>query len=44
MPQVVGPLRVGFYRGTGPVNECDGYVATATCIVAPGKAKCSGSE
>jgi hypothetical protein len=44
MPQVVGPLRVGFYRGTGPVNECDGHVATATCIVAPGKAKCSGSE
>jgi hypothetical protein len=41
LPQVVGPLRVAFYRGTGPVNECDGNVGTANCIVKPGSAKCS---
>ena len=41
LPQVVGPLRVGVYPGTGPANECDGFVAVANCEVAPGKAKCT---
>ncbi len=41
LPQVVGPLRVAFYRGTGPVNECDGNVGIANCVVKPGAAKCS---
>ena len=43
MAQVIGPLRIGFYRGTGPVNECDGNVGTAACIVKPGEAKCSSA-
>ena len=38
--QVVGPLRIGFYAGTGPVNECDGRVAVASCLVKPGSARC----
>lgn len=41
LPQVTGPLGVGLYRGTGPVNECDGYVGVANCEVGSGKAKCS---
>jgi hypothetical protein len=40
MPQVVGPLRIGLYSGTGPVNECDGRVGVATCLVKPGSARC----
>jgi hypothetical protein len=41
MPQLVGPARVAFYRGTGPVNECDGNVSVVGCVVRPGAAKCS---
>jgi hypothetical protein len=41
MPQLVGPARVAFYRGTGPVNECDGNVGVVDCLVKPGAAKCS---
>jgi hypothetical protein len=41
LPQIVGPIRVGVYAGTGPVNECDGHIDTASCLVAPGKAKCA---
>jgi hypothetical protein len=42
MPQVVGPLRVGIYSNGGPVNECDGYVATTSCLVGAGRADCLG--
>jgi hypothetical protein len=40
----VGPIGVALYRGTGPVNDCDGYVGVANCIH-PGssKAKCSAN-
>jgi hypothetical protein len=41
LPQVVGALRVAFYKGTGPVNDCDGRVAVVNCYVKPGSAKCS---
>jgi len=44
MAQVVGPLRVAVYRGTGPLNECDGRVGTVPCIVKPGKAKCASID
>lgn len=40
LPLVVGPLRVGFYQGTGPVNECDGAVGTVGCRLRPHAAKC----
>jgi hypothetical protein len=41
LPQLVGPLRLAVYDGTGPVNECDGFVGTVNCRTWPGKAKCS---
>ncbi|MGH7787231.1 MAG: hypothetical protein ACRERC_10225 [Candidatus Binatia bacterium] len=40
LPQVVGPLRLGLYSGDGPVNECDGNVATMSCDVRLGAAHC----
>jgi len=40
LAQVVGPLRVGLYAGDGPVNECDGNVATMSCEVRLGAAHC----
>ena len=41
LPPVTGPVRFALYKGTGPVNKCDGYVGEASCAVRPGKAKCS---
>jgi hypothetical protein len=41
LPALVGPLRLGVYRGTGPVNDCDGYIGGASCRTWPTKAKCS---
>jgi hypothetical protein len=41
LPSVTGPVRFALYKGTGPVNECDGYVGEASCAVQSGKAKCS---
>ncbi|HYR96038.1 MAG TPA: hypothetical protein VEM57_04840, partial [Candidatus Binatus sp.] len=42
LPPVTGPIRLAIYRGTGPVNDCDGYVGVADCLVAGvNKAKCS---
>lgn len=32
MPLVVGPIRATIYDGTGPVNECDGWVGDAPCV------------
>jgi hypothetical protein len=29
---VVGPIRATIYDGTGPVNECDGWVGDAPCL------------
>jgi hypothetical protein len=44
LPPVTGPIRVALYRGTGPVNDCDGYVGVANCIrVDTTKPKCSAS-
>ena len=44
LPRLTGPLRVELYRGTGPVNDCDGYVGVANCLGAgTGRAKCSGA-
>jgi hypothetical protein len=31
LPAVVGPLGVAVYNGTGPANECDGWVDNASC-------------
>ena len=31
LPPITGPIRMAIYRGTGPVNDCDGYVGVAAC-------------
>jgi len=31
-PAIVGPIRATIYDGTGPINECDGWVGEAPCI------------
>ncbi len=41
LPPVVGPIRFALYRGAGPVNDCDGRVGEANCLVRPSNAKCS---
>jgi hypothetical protein len=41
LPAVVGPIQVELYRGTGPANECDGFIGDAPCVVGPGSASCS---
>lgn len=42
LPPLTGPIRLAVYRGTGPVNDCDGYIGVADCLLAgPYKAKCS---
>jgi hypothetical protein len=41
LPAIVGPIRAAFYFGTGPVNECDGWVADAPCRASANSAKCA---
>jgi hypothetical protein len=31
-PAIVGPIQATIYDGTGPINECDGWVGEAPCI------------
>jgi hypothetical protein len=40
LPHVTGPVRVTIYDGTEPINECDGWVADASCRVTARGARC----
>jgi hypothetical protein len=39
-PAVVGPIRTTIYDGTGPTNECDGWVGEAPCITRGKSTRC----
>ena len=39
-PAVVGPIRTTIYDGTGPANECDGWVGEAPCITRGKSTRC----
>lgn len=40
LPAVVGPIRATIYDGTGPVNECDGWVGDAPCVTRGKSTRC----
>jgi hypothetical protein len=40
IPNVVGPIRVTTYDGTGPVNECDGWVGDVPCAARGTSVRC----
>jgi hypothetical protein len=40
IPSVTGPIRATIYDGTGPVNECDGWVGEAPCKASAKGARC----
>lgn len=40
-PNVVGPIRATIYDGTGPVNECDGWVGDAPCVPRGRSVRCA---
>jgi hypothetical protein len=40
-PNVVGPIRATIYDGTGPVNECDGWVGDAPCVQRGRSVRCT---
>jgi hypothetical protein len=37
---VTGPIRAALYDGTGPVNECDGWIGEAPCKSSPKISRC----
>ena len=39
-PAVVGPIQATIYDGTGPINECDGWVGEAPCIARGKSVRC----
>lgn len=43
LPPVTGPIRFALYKGTGPVNECDGFVEEADCRLHNRSATCSSN-
>ena len=39
-PTIVGPIQATIYDGTGPINECDGWVGEAPCIARGKSVRC----